>query len=114
MKANYPCILTSIITCTCIDEVVPGRQGLTLRGLKALELRVQRHAENAGRIASALASHRAVTGVYYPGLPDHPGHQVAKQQMTGFGGMLSFELDGTAERLLIVWCCLRHLRHLRP
>jgi len=70
---------------------------LTLRGLKTLELRVQRHAENAGRIASALASHPAVTRVYYPGLPDHPGHQVAKQQMTGFGGMLSFELDGTAE-----------------
>jgi len=70
---------------------------LTLRGLKTLELRVQRHAENAGRIAAALASHPAVTRVYYPGLPDHPGHQVAKQQMTGFGGMLSFELDGTAE-----------------
>ena len=70
---------------------------LTLRGLKTLELRVQRHAENAGRIATALASHPAVTRVYYPGLPDHPGHQVAKQQMTGFGGMLSFELDGTAE-----------------
>ena len=72
---------------------------LTLRGLKTLELRVQRHAENAGRIASALASHPAVTRVYYPGLPDHPGHQVAKQQMTGFGGMLSFELDGTAEEV---------------
>lgn len=70
---------------------------LTLRGLKTLELRVQRHAENAGRIAGALASHPAVTRVYYPGLPDHPGHQVATLQMTGFGGMLSFELDGTID-----------------
>jgi len=72
---------------------------LTLRGLKTLELRVLRHAENAGRIATALASHPAVTRVYYPGLPDHPGHQVAQQQMTGFGGMLSFELDGTVEEV---------------
>ncbi len=70
---------------------------LTLRGLKTLELRVQRHAENAGRIAEALTSHPAVRRVYYPGLADHPGHRVAKQQMTGFGGMLSFELDGTVE-----------------
>jgi cystathionine beta-lyase/cystathionine gamma-synthase len=69
---------------------------LTMRGLKTLELRVQRHAENAGRIALALADHPGVTRVYYPGLPGHPGHQVAKQQMTGFGGMLSFELAGTA------------------
>lgn len=68
---------------------------LTLRGLKTLELRVQRHAENAGRIAAALASHPAVARVYYPGLPTHPGHEVATAQMTGFGGMLSFELNGT-------------------
>ncbi|MFA5907993.1 MAG: cystathionine gamma-synthase [Vicinamibacterales bacterium] len=70
---------------------------LTLRGLKTLELRVQRHAENAGRIAEALTSHPAVRRVYYPGLADHPGHHVAKQQMTGFGGMLSFELEGTVD-----------------
>jgi cystathionine beta-lyase/cystathionine gamma-synthase len=70
---------------------------LTLRGLKTLELRVQRHAENAARIAVALSAHPAVTRVYYPGLPGHPGHEVAKQQMSGFGGMLSFELAGSAE-----------------
>lgn len=69
---------------------------LTMRGLKTLELRVQRHAENAGRIAIALADHPAVTRVYYPGLAGHPGHEVARRQMTGFGGMLSFELAGTA------------------
>lgn len=68
---------------------------LTLRSLKTLELRVQRHAENAGRIAAALAAHPAVSRVYYPGLPTHPGHAVARQQMTGFGGMLSFELAET-------------------
>ena len=67
---------------------------LTLRGLKTLELRVLRHAENAARIADALSAHALVRRVYYPGLPDHPGHEVAKRQMTGFGGMLSFELDG--------------------
>jgi len=69
---------------------------LTLRGLKTLELRVQRHADNAGRIAAALAGHEAVSRVYYPGLATHPGHDVARRQMTGFGGMLSFELKGTA------------------
>ncbi len=70
---------------------------LTLRGLKTLELRVQRHAENAGCIAQALAAHPAVTRVHYPGLADHPGHQIARQQMTGFGGMLSFELNGSID-----------------
>jgi cystathionine gamma-lyase len=70
---------------------------LTLRGLKTLELRVQRHAENAGRIAAAIAAHPSVRRVYYPGLATHPGHDVARRQMSGFGGMLSFELDGTLE-----------------
>lgn len=69
---------------------------LTLRGLKTLELRVQRHADNAGRIAAVLAAHPVVARVYYPGLATHPGHDVARRQMTGFGGMLSFELRGTA------------------
>lgn len=68
---------------------------LTLRGLKTLELRVQRHAENATRIAQALTGHPAVRKVYYPGLVGHPGHEVAKRQMTGFGGIVSFELEGT-------------------
>lgn len=72
---------------------------LTLRGLKTLELRVLRHAENAGRIAVALAAHPRVKRVYYPGLADHPGHDVARRQMTGFGGMLSFELDGSVEEV---------------
>jgi len=70
---------------------------LTLRGLKTLELRVQRHTENAHRIAEALAAHPRVSRVYYPGLPNHPGHDIARQQMAGFGGMVSFELDGTID-----------------
>ncbi|HEX6217467.1 MAG TPA: cystathionine gamma-synthase [Vicinamibacterales bacterium] len=69
---------------------------LTLRGLKTLELRVLRHAENAARIASVLQTHPLVRRVYYPGLAAHPGHDVAGRQMHGFGGMLSFELDGSA------------------
>jgi cystathionine beta-lyase/cystathionine gamma-synthase len=70
---------------------------LTLRGLKTLEVRVQRHAENAAAIAGALSSHSCVRRVYYPGLANHPGHGIAKRQMAGFGGMVSFELDGSLE-----------------
>lgn len=70
---------------------------LTLRGLKTLELRMQRHAENADAIARALAGHPAVRQVYYPGLAQHPGHEIAARQMSGFGGMVSFELDGSVD-----------------
>jgi cystathionine beta-lyase/cystathionine gamma-synthase len=72
---------------------------LTLRGLKTLELRMQRHAENAVAIARALAAHPLVRCVYFPGLPTHPNHDVARRQMTGFGGMVSFELDGTVDEV---------------
>lgn len=73
---------------------------LTLRGLKTLELRMERHAENAAAIADALNGHPLVHRVYYPGLTGHPGHEVARRQMTGFGGMVSFELDGTFEEVV--------------
>lgn len=63
------------------------------RGLKTLALRVERHNENAGRLAQFLAEHPAVARVNYPGLRDHPDHLVAARQMRGFGGMLSFELQ---------------------
>jgi cystathionine gamma-lyase len=72
---------------------------LTLRGLKTLELRMQRHEENAIAIANALAGHPHVSRVYFPGLADHPGHEIARRQMSGFGGMVSFELNGTAEEV---------------
>src|SRR5262245_9156114 len=70
---------------------------LTLRGLKTMELRVLRHAENAAAIAEALTGHPGVRRIYYPGLPDHPGHAIARKQMTGFGGMVSLELNGTID-----------------
>ena len=70
---------------------------LTLRGLKTLELRVQRHTGNAQQIAEALASDPRVRRVYYPGLAGHPGHDVARRQMAGFGGIVSFELEGSVE-----------------
>lgn len=73
---------------------------LTLRGLKTLELRMERHQENAIAVANALNRHPLVRQVYFPGLPDHPGHEIAKKQMTGFGGMVSFELDGTMEEVV--------------
>ena len=71
---------------------------LTLRGLKTLELRMQRHADNAEAVACALHGHPIVRRVYYPGLPDHPGHEIAARQMAGFGGMVSFELDGSIDK----------------
>jgi len=67
---------------------------LVLRGLRTLSLRVRRQNENGLAIARFLARHPAVKRVYYPGLPAHPGHRVAKSQMSGFGGLLSFELKG--------------------
>ena len=72
---------------------------LTLRGLKTMELRMLRHADNAAAIAEALAGHSLVRRVYYPGLASHPGHEIARRQMTGFGGMLSFELEGTVDEV---------------
>jgi len=73
---------------------------LTLRGLKTLELRMQRHADNAEAVAIALDRHPLVRRGYYPGLASHPGHDVARRQMTGFGGMVSFELDGSIEEVI--------------
>jgi len=73
---------------------VPGPQDcfLVLRGLKTLHIRMQRHCENAGQVAVWLAAHPKVGKVYYPGLPDHPGYELAARQMRGFGGVISFEL----------------------
>ena len=70
---------------------------LLLRGLKTLDLRVRRQNENGLRIARFLESHPAVRRVYYPGLPSHPDHEVASQQMNGFGGVVSFEIEGDME-----------------
>jgi cystathionine beta-lyase/cystathionine gamma-synthase len=81
---------------------------LTLRGLKTLELRMARHAENAAAAAEALGRHPRVARVYYPGLPSHPGHAIARRQMTGFGGMVSFELEGTPAEAAALASSLRY------
>lgn len=67
---------------------------LVLRGIKTLHLRVQRHCENGAKIAHWLTEQPAVDKVYWPGLKDHPNHEVAKRQMDDFGGMISFNLKG--------------------
>ncbi|GAA3747456.1 cystathionine gamma-synthase [Plantactinospora mayteni] len=70
---------------------------LTLRGVKTLGVRMDRHCDNAERIADYLHGHRAVAQVLYPGLPEHPGHEVAAKQMRRFGGMISFRAAGGEE-----------------
>jgi cystathionine gamma-synthase len=67
---------------------------LTMRGLKTLPLRMQRHSENGAQVAEFLQQHPAVEAVLYPGLPSHPNHDVAARQMSGFGGMVSVRLKG--------------------
>ena len=75
----------------------PMESWLTVRGIKTLDVRLQRHSENAQAIAEALVGHPAVERVYYPGLPSHPGHELAARQMSRFGGMLSVAVRGGAD-----------------
>jgi cystathionine gamma-synthase len=67
---------------------------LTLRGLRSLHVRMRQHADNALAVAQALYGHPAVSRIYYPGLPDHPGHALAARQQHAFGAMVSLELAG--------------------
>jgi len=67
---------------------------LTLRGVKTLAVRMERHCDNAERVATALAGHPTVTAVHYPGRPGHPGYEVAAKQMRRFGGMVSVRMRG--------------------
>jgi cystathionine gamma-synthase len=76
----------------------PFDSWLVLRGIKTLGVRMDRHCANAERIVDVLTSHAAVTEVLYPGLPDHPGHEVAAKQMKAFGGMVSFRVRGGEEQ----------------
>jgi len=78
----------------------PLSDWLVVRGIKTLGVRMDRHQANAARIAEYLLQHAAVSRVLYPGLPDHPGHDIAAGQMSGFGGMLSFRLAGGEEAAL--------------
>jgi cystathionine gamma-synthase len=75
---------------------------LTLRGVKTLAVRMERHSDNAERVAELLTGHPAVSTVLYPGLPGHPGHEVAAKQMRRFGGMVSFLVAGGREAALRV------------
>ena len=75
----------------------PTEAHLIIRGLKTFEIRMQRHCENAMKVAEYLNAHSKVEKVYYPGLKDHEGYEIAKKQMTGFGGIMSFELKGGFE-----------------
>jgi cystathionine gamma-synthase/cystathionine gamma-lyase len=81
---------------------VPGPHDawLTMRGAKTLALRMREHAKNAQAVAEFLDSHSEVERVYYPGLPSHPQHELAKRQMSGFGGMVSFTLKGPEQRAI--------------
>jgi cystathionine beta-lyase/cystathionine gamma-synthase len=81
---------------------------LTLRGLKTMELRMARHAENAHAVVDALTAHPRVRRVFYPGLASHPGHGIARRQMSGYGGMVSFDLNGTAEQAASFVSSLRY------
>jgi cystathionine gamma-synthase len=83
---------------------VPGAfdAWLTLRGIKTLAVRMDRHCANAARIAEMLTAHPAVSQVLYPGLPSHPGHELAAKQMRGFGGMVSFRLKAGPEQAAAV------------
>jgi len=82
------------ITGGCIS---PFNAWLTLRGLKTLGVRMERHCKNALEVAQFLEKHPNVEKVYYPGLPGHPGHELAKTQMSSFGAIISFEVKGGIE-----------------
>jgi cystathionine beta-lyase/cystathionine gamma-synthase len=72
----------------------PFDSWLTLRGVKTLAVRMRQHGENAEKVARFLKSHPKAEAVFFPGLEDHPGHAIAKKQMTGFGGVVSFRIKG--------------------
>ncbi|MEU2154963.1 cystathionine gamma-synthase [Streptomyces sp. NPDC019396] len=80
----------------------PFDSWIVLRGIKTLAVRMDRHSENAARIAEMLTQHAKVTRVYYPGLAEHPGHEIAAKQMKDFGGMVSFQVAGGEEAAIEV------------
>ncbi len=86
LKFNYLTELGGVLS--------PFNAWLLLRGLKTLKVRMEEHGSNAEKIAGFLQGHPRVERVYYPGLPDHPGHELAARQMEGFGALVSFELQG--------------------
>ena len=87
---------------------------LLSRGLKTFELRMQRHNENGQRVAEFLAGHPRVEKVYYPGLPSHPYHSIAKSQMRGFGGLVTFQVKGADWRQTAAVVDLAQIARIAP
>lgn len=81
---------------------------LTLRGVRTLSARLRVHEENAHAVVDGLLEHRAVKQVHYPGLKDHPGHEIAKKQQSGFGAMVSFRIEGGLESVKTFIGTLEH------
>lgn len=86
----------------------PQSAYMILRGMKTLELRMQRHNENGMKVAEFLSHHPKIDKVFYPGLTTHPGHDVAKKQMKAFGGMLSFSVKGDFDKVVVLLESLRY------
>jgi cystathionine gamma-synthase len=80
----------------------PFNSWLVLRGVRSLAARMRVHCENARAVAAFLGSHPRVEAVHYPGLPSHPGHEIARRQMSDFGGMMSFLIRGTRDEAIAV------------
>jgi cystathionine gamma-synthase len=80
----------------------PMDSWLVLRGIKTLGVRMDRHSANAARIVEVLTAHPKVSQVLYPGLPEHPGHEVAAKQMKAFGGMVSFRVTGGQDEAVAI------------
>jgi cystathionine gamma-synthase len=93
----------------CIGATgAPFDSFLTLRGLRTLQVRMRQHEETASHLARVLSEQDIVSQVYYPGLETHPGHEIARRQQSGFGGMVSFEIDGGEE---VVRAFINELRY---
>ena len=84
-------------------NAAPFDSWLVLRGIKTLPLRMERHASNALTIAEYLEDHPQVKEVYYPGLTNHPGHEIARKQMTGYGGVVSLNSSQMSEHSSTIW-----------
>ncbi|XP_039016721.1 cystathionine gamma-synthase 1, chloroplastic-like isoform X1 [Hibiscus syriacus] len=92
---NLDQVILHCLSCFCLNvHAYFNAAYLIIRGMKTLHLRVKQQNSTALRMAKVLEAHPRVRRVYYPGLPSHPEHEIAKQQMTGFGGVVSFEVDG--------------------
>lgn len=83
---------------------------LTIRGIKTLAIRMEKHQSNAKAIVNFLSSHKSINKIFYPGLETHPDFEIAKKQMFGFGGMLSFMIDATIEQINTF---MRNLRFIK-